>query len=1088
MDWLKFYGLKGEPFGPQPLRRPNEFQDVFVLTDSIKVEVNPILSTIGESERYLYLIFGERGAGKSTLMHYIINELNDNGNILTVDISLIKKSYETPDPGYGLAIDLTSKIALKTIEAISNKYERIYNQNKALFDNYSDILIEKVQNLEKVGIILKKIFNILIKEKIFPVIFIDNLDKFNKDIVLNFLGFRYAQSLFEEFFFPFGARAFLVSVQSWHKELSHPDYSYLGEPINIRPLNFAETQTLIQKKMRKKALDIENFEFPFNEESIIYIGKISNGNPRKIQEKCRTSLIEGAKNEIKEINRDFLHSIENDLGNEFEIVRDLLIQYPNIERILAWLLEVRTRFNNSKSFENALIDIQNFQKGDELESQTKEKLRDYELILLSLEKLDEVPKYRVNPLIDNLFGKINNKMTIDNFIKWFSRTDADTISIPHTKTSVLEDFRRVFDALPTSKKNEASEILKNYDSFRQCYLEDDDRNECLRSAHSIAKNLISLVVPEILIINDLNKLEKVLAEKISNEVGIDFSILNAYFIKSENLNLSAHEIDAISERLNNIIESISNYFNKNIVKEIPYLFFDTISLANFMKKRTSNPGFLFISSETDNLSEHYCICWMAESAFYGLSITNEKENYFDDAFKFFADYYQFIPFPIQNLLNSHKISPIELEEKGTKFRVAHFYELAVILNRIVARNINIKLIFVDEKNLNLWTASFNHSNQKIQLTENETLKNIELSEWLDNHPVYDNKESKISKIEKEKPQLSNKEILHILHLSDIHLNSISDANQYRNQLETDLIKELKINKLDYVVISGDITNQSIQDEYNAAVVMIKGLIQRFKLDINNVIIIPGNHDLNWDISRKAYKFTDNPPNPLPIGHIKAGDVGVLLKDESLYRERFINFSNYLYKELFDTDYPLNYVDQAILYPNIKDKILFLGLNSCWEIDHHEPNQKRANINTDAFSRAIQQILDEKYDDWLKIAVWHHPVNGDEALVNSDFIEQLVVHGFQICMHGHIHEAIEMYSKYDEKRGIHIVGAGTFGAQIGDQNAGVPLQYNLLLYNPNNQEITIKTRKKEKVFGSWSADARWGDKNNPSPHYTIKLTK
>lgn len=30
------------------------------------------------------------------------------------------------------------------------------------------------------------------------------------------------------------------------------------------------------------------------------------------------------------------------------------------------------------------------------------------------------------------------------------------------------------------------------------------------------------------------------------------------------------------------------------------------------------------------------------------------------------------------------------------------------------------------------------------------------------------------------------------------------------------------------------------------------------------------------------------------------------------------------------------------------------------------------------------------------------------------------------------------------------------------------------------------RKKEKPDGAWSADARWGDKNNPLPRYTIEL--
>ena len=35
-------------------------------------------------------------------------------------------------------------------------------------------------------------------------------------------------------------------------------------------------------------------------------------------------------------------------------------------------------------------------------------------------------------------------------------------------------------------------------------------------------------------------------------------------------------------------------------------------------------------------------------------------------------------------------------------------------------------------------------------------------------------------------------------------------------------------------------------------------------------------------------------------------------------------------------------------------------------------------------------------------------------------------------------------------------------------------------------MTAETRKKEKVDGAWSADARWGDKENPVKNYTIPL--
>ena len=621
MDWLQFYSLKGEPFGPQPLRRPAEFRDVFVLTEAIKTEVNPIISTIEYSDRYLYLIFGERGAGKSTLIHYIINQLNSKKNILTVDISLIKRSYQTQDPGYGIATDLTTKVALKTLEEIINKCDRIYKKHVAVLDEFNEVLMEeKGSNLDKVGTILRKIFIILNDENINPIIFIDNLDKFNKEFILEFLGFRYAQALFEETFFPYEARVFLVSDQSWLAELKHSDYSYLGEPISIKPLNYAETQTLIQRKMKKKATDPDNFKFPFNEESIIFLGNISNGNPRKIQEKCRIALIEGANNDIEIINRDFLIKIQNDLGNEFELIKDLLINHPIIERNLAWLLEVRGKFEDAKSFENALIDILKFRNGKELDSDVIEHLRNYELI--SLEKLDKSAKYFINPILENLFNKIKTKMEIDNFIKWFSRTEADTISISHIKLSI-EELNRICESLPDFKKDQAHKALKNHDLFKQCYLEDEDRNECVDIAFHTAENLIGIIIPEILAADDDINMYEVIKAKTSREISSDYHILRNYFIQKD-LNLSSRDVEVVSEKINNIIESILNILDKFTDEKIPYSFSDAISFGNFVKNRIKSPGFLFLSPQDGSTDESFFICWVADSGLHGLSRLSEK--------------------------------------------------------------------------------------------------------------------------------------------------------------------------------------------------------------------------------------------------------------------------------------------------------------------------------------------------------------------------------------------------------------------------------------------------------------------------------
>lgn len=329
--------------------------------------------------------------------------------------------------------------------------------------------------------------------------------------------------------------------------------------------------------------------------------------------------------------------------------------------------------------------------------------------------------------------------------------------------------------------------------------------------------------------------------------------------------------------------------------------------------------------------------------------------------------------------------------------------------------------------------------------------------------------------------------IHILHLSDIHLESRSQTLQYRMKLETDLIKELKLKQLKYIVISGDIANYSTEKEYRAAFEMINGLVKRFGLDAGRVVIVPGNHDLNWDLSEEAYPFVPKRKLKEPLDKnrsILAGEAGALMRDDALYQKRFANFNTYFYKKIYSgREYPLDYAEQVMLVERPGDRILFLGLNSCWQIDHHFT--QRAGINMEALSHALDHLQNEKYDGWLKIAVWHHPVTGKE-MMNDEFLQLLAVHGFQICMHGHIHESQEGFYKYDSKRGLHIIGAGTFGASAKEQVPGIPLQYNLLTLDPETNIITVETRKKEKPDGAWKADARWGDANNPVPRYTIEL--
>ena len=166
--------------------------------------------------------------------------------------------------------------------------------------------------------------------------------------------------------------------------------------------------------------------------------------------------------------------------------------------------------------------------------------------------------------------------------------------------------------------------------------------------------------------------------------------------------------------------------------------------------------------------------------------------------------------------------------------------------------------------------------------------------------------------------------------------------------------------------------------------------------------------------------------------------------------------------------------------------MFFALNSCWQIDHL--HKERSGIHRIAVTSGLDALEDCKGEDWLKIAVWHHPVLRAKAIEDVDFLQLLAVHGFRAVLHGHIHEAEKACYDYDEDRGVHLIGAGTFGASIRQMVPGIPHQYNLLAYDRKKGELTVQSRKKEKRMGAWEPDYRWGKKNDQKPWYKIQVRK
>jgi 3',5'-cyclic AMP phosphodiesterase CpdA len=319
--------------------------------------------------------------------------------------------------------------------------------------------------------------------------------------------------------------------------------------------------------------------------------------------------------------------------------------------------------------------------------------------------------------------------------------------------------------------------------------------------------------------------------------------------------------------------------------------------------------------------------------------------------------------------------------------------------------------------------------------------------------------------------------MYILHLSDLHFGSPDQANLWSNQLAEDLQNDRNISHLDTLILSGDIANYSTETEYNAAKEFINELAREFRIRRSNIIIVPGNHDLNWELGDKALSYDEN---------------GLPKRDLTQHQRRFDHFRNF-YQAIKSEAYPLEYEHQGIIYHLPKQKLLILGLNSAWKLDRFQKTD--ANINDQALTNALKKIRDNEdlYEGCVKIAVWHHPLNssGEDRIKDQGFMERLAQNGFRLALHGHVHTAKKDLFNYDytsntTDRKLDIICAGTFGAPTKELVTGYPWQYNLLKIEDN--QLTVYTRRREEPNGAWKPDARWlqGAEKTPLDYYAIAL--
>ena len=328
--------------------------------------------------------------------------------------------------------------------------------------------------------------------------------------------------------------------------------------------------------------------------------------------------------------------------------------------------------------------------------------------------------------------------------------------------------------------------------------------------------------------------------------------------------------------------------------------------------------------------------------------------------------------------------------------------------------------------------------------------------------------------------------LRVLHISDLHIESRTDIRTLVQPLLADLRGKdggLGLDRLDYLVVSGDLTSCAAPAEFELARQLISSVIGAFDLTAQRCIIVPGNHDLDWGepVYDWRSKRVASTAALLAGTYIEQQSV-VLVRNESSYPARFRSFSDNFYHPLVQQPYPVVSHEQGIVSTFPEDRIQFITLNSSWEID--EFFRDRASINASALARcllkaddSLQTIGDQTGlgtgEPVLRVGVWHHPVTGSKCMPDDGFLDLLVQNGVILCLHGHLHEHVaERIGYRHPTRRLHIIGAGSFGAPAYARPESMPRLYNLLEIERDLSNVRVHTRCRARDHGPWSGWAVW----------------
>lgn len=329
----------------------------------------------------------------------------------------------------------------------------------------------------------------------------------------------------------------------------------------------------------------------------------------------------------------------------------------------------------------------------------------------------------------------------------------------------------------------------------------------------------------------------------------------------------------------------------------------------------------------------------------------------------------------------------------------------------------------------------------------------------------------------------------ILHITDLHRSKtdpisnpellsalLSDRDRY-------VVENPPIRAPDAIVVSGDLIQgvtlgatdsaAELGAQYEVAHQFIADLTDRFLGgDRSKVIIVPGNHDIDWNAAFAAMEEVDPATGPLSLP-------GALYEQGSRYRWDWKSRRLYRIKDdaayasrldafwsFFDRFYSgvtgmlsVSRGSDANLYSLDDGRIGVAAFNSCAGNDCFSFH---GEIPREAVAQAYMDLKDR--GPWrLRIAVWHHDIEGPPNradYMDADIVRGMIGRGFRLGLYGHQHrlQVTPQHARLLDDETMAIASAGSLCADRWELPTGALRGYSIIEISDDYSSARVHVRE------------------------------